>query len=392
MDRRICIGGVRSHTYLSREHAPAGVFCIRIVFSASAFCAEAMTEAGRISNLQRNSMNIVEEDIRSGRFKKVYLLCGEEAYLKEYYRKKLQKAVIREDDTINYNRYVGKEADPSAIISQADTLPFFADYRLLLIVGSGLLKKDGDLLADYLPQMPESTVLLFVEDEIDRRCRLYKAIQKNGAVLELKHPREDELVRWITRRFQHYGKEISQSCARLLLQKAGDDMSRLESEIGKVVSYLGERQSATKADLDAVCSELLENRVFAMIDAAAFGETDRALALYRNLVFLREPSFKILVLIGNHFRRLYFVRDLRDQGFDRREVENRTGFSSFIARPLIGQAERMDLSQIRSIMELCAQMDEAIKTGRMQDQLAVETVITRICKMTSSAGTAKKQI
>ena len=333
-------------------------------------------------------MNVVEEDIRRGQFKKVYLLCGEEAYLKEYYRKKLQKAVIREDDAINYNRYVGKEADLSAIISQADTLPFFAEYRLILVSGSGFLKKDGDPLADYLPQMPESTVIVFVEDEIDRRSRLYKAIQKNGAVLELKHPREDELLRWIMRRFQYYRKEISQSGARLLLQKAGDDMSLLSSEIEKIVSYLGERQSVTKADLDAVCSEQLENRVFAMIDAAAFGETDRALALYRNLVFLREPSFKILVLIGNHFRRLYYVRDLRDQGFDRREVENRTGLSSFILRPLIGQAERMDLGEIRSIMELCGQMDEAVKTGRIQDRLAVETVITRVCR--AASGEDKK--
>ena len=87
------------------------------------------------------------EDIRKKEFQKVYLLCGEEPYLRQLYKKKLTEAVLPEGDTMNLSVYTGKNVDPKAVIDQAETMPFFADKRLILLEDTGFFKNASPELA-----------------------------------------------------------------------------------------------------------------------------------------------------------------------------------------------------------------------------------------------------
>ena len=128
-------------------------------------------------------MNVVEEDIRKGTYRRAYLLYGEETYLKEYYAKKLENALFPSEDPVNFTRYSEKEADPSALISQAETMPFFADFRLISVKDSGLFKRNGDALAAFFQSIPDSTIFLFREEEVDKRSKLYKAVRDQGVLV-----------------------------------------------------------------------------------------------------------------------------------------------------------------------------------------------------------------
>ena len=77
------------------------------------------------------------QDLKSGDFKKIYLLYGQEAYLRKQYKDKLKEAMIG-DDTMNFSYYEGKDFTVGEVIDQAETMPFFADRRLILIEKSGL--------------------------------------------------------------------------------------------------------------------------------------------------------------------------------------------------------------------------------------------------------------
>lgn len=98
------------------------------------------------------------EDIRKKEFQKVYLLCGEEPYLRQLYKKKLTEAVLPEGDTMNLSVYTGKNVDPKAVIDQAETMPFFADKRLILLEDTGFFKNASPELADYIKSMPDPPV------------------------------------------------------------------------------------------------------------------------------------------------------------------------------------------------------------------------------------------
>ena len=89
-------------------------------------------------------------DLRSGEFKQAYLLYGEEAYLRLQYKNKLKDALVAEGDTMNYHYFEGKGTDPNALIDLAETMPFFADRRVILVENSGFFKKTAEQLAAYL--------------------------------------------------------------------------------------------------------------------------------------------------------------------------------------------------------------------------------------------------
>ena len=130
-------------------------------------------------------MKSLNEDMKTGNFRPVYLMYGDEAYLKNQYKNRLRKAILQSDDTINFTSYEGRGTDVKQLIDQAETMPFFADHRVIQVENSGFFKNACPELADYLPQMPQETVLVFVENEVDKRSRLYKAVKSVGRVVEM---------------------------------------------------------------------------------------------------------------------------------------------------------------------------------------------------------------
>ena len=84
------------------------------------------------------------QDLKQQTYKNAYLLCGEEAYLRNQYKKRLKDALVMDGDTMNYSYYEGKDINPRAVIDMAETLPFFADLRVLMIENSGFFKNKCD--------------------------------------------------------------------------------------------------------------------------------------------------------------------------------------------------------------------------------------------------------
>ena len=164
--------------------------------------------------------------------------------------------------------------------SQSETLPFFSDHRLIMVRDSGMFRRGGDALAEYCRNIPETTVFLFVESDIDKRSRLFKAVRTCGTVLELNHQKADALTGWIVRRLQRENKQIQRGAVQLLLERAGDDMYILSNELNKLIAFTGEREGITREDVDRVCIEQLESKVFKMIEAAASGDKEKAFSIF----------------------------------------------------------------------------------------------------------------
>ena len=239
-------------------------------------------------------MKSIDQDIKAGTFKKSYLLFGEERYLIRQYRDKLRKALVPEDDTMNFTSFEGDEVNPKEVIDLAETLPFFAERRVILIEKSGLFKKGGDDLADYLPDAPDSTLFLFVEEEVDKRSRLYKAVSKAGSVVVFGGQTDETLAKWVGNRVRREGKNITQGAYELFVSKTGNDMENIDKELEKLICYCMDREAITPEDVEAVTTEQITSRIFTMIDAIADHQQKKALDLYYDLLALKEPPMRIL--------------------------------------------------------------------------------------------------
>ena len=128
---------------------------------------------------------------------------------------------------MNLAYYEGKNTNPKEIIDLAETLPFFAERRVIVMENTGFFKNASPELAEYVKQMPETTYMIFVEEEVDKRGKLYKAVKDKGHIVELTRQDERTLVRWILGMAKKEGKQMSESAARYLLAKVGNDMENV---------------------------------------------------------------------------------------------------------------------------------------------------------------------
>ena len=322
-------------------------------------------------------MKTIDEDIKSGQFKKIYLLYGDEAYLKKQYKDKLKKALVQPDDTMNFSAYEGKDINPKELIDLSETLPFFKEKRMILVENSGFFKNSCDDLAEYMSQVPESTCFVFVEEEVDKRSKLFKAASRAGSAVEFETPKEDMLIRWILGRIQREGKKITQSVMQLFLSKTGSDMENIDKELEKLICYTLDKTEISAADVEAICTGQTENKIFEMIDAISAKNQKKALDLYYDLLALKEAPMRILFLIARQFQNLLLIKSMSAKGYPAVSIAKTAGMPSFAVQKNLRQAGAFKINQLKEAIEDCGQAEEDVKTGRMADQLAVELLIVK---------------
>lgn len=323
-------------------------------------------------------MKQINEDIKQGNFKQIYLLYGEERYLRRQYRDRLQKALCSDGDTMNTHIFQGKDVPVGEIIDLAETLPFLAQRRVIFINDSGLFKSGGEKMAEYLAAPNETTFFVFTESEVDKRSKLYKAVQSKGYVAEFSIQDENTLKRWIAGTLAKEGKKITENTVSLFLSKTGTDMENIQMELEKLICYCMDREIVTDADVEAICTTRISNHIFDMINAIAEKNKHRALDLYYDLLALKEPPMRILFLIARQCNMLLQAKELKSKGYDNRTIASKMGIAPFIAGKYLTQASKFKTSTLKTAVEKCVDAEAAVKSGRMNDMMSVEILILSV--------------
>ncbi len=321
-------------------------------------------------------METLNQDIKSGDFKRFYLLFGEEEFLKQSYKKRLRQAVAG-DDTMNYNYFEGKGLDVQELISLANTMPFFSDRRLILVEDSGCFKAASDELMEALPDIPDTTCMVFVESAVDKRNRLYKKVKELGSAVELKRQSASQLAVWAGRILAKNGRKITSSDMNLFLERTGDDMETIRTELEKLISYTMGQEIVAMEDIEAVTTVQVTNKIFDMVAAIVAGKTKIAMDRYEDLLTLKEPPMRILFLIARQFNQILLVKEMMASGNDKSAIASKLKIPPFAAAKLMPQARNFTKEQLAGCVEACVETEEAVKTGRLGDRLAVELLIMR---------------
>ena len=322
------------------------------------------------------NMKNIKEHIRLNQFKPAYLLYGSEGYLKKLYKDKLKTAILGESDEMNYSYFEGKGAEVPQIIAAADTLPFFSDRRLIIIENSGLFKSQNSL-ADYIKSIPETTHIVFVETEIDKRNRLFKAVKDAGTISEMNGMDENNLKLWIASLLDKEKKKITGDTILYLLSKTGTDMENIQNEVEKLICYAMDSGVITSEDIDAVCTTQISGKIFLMIDAIGSRKQKQALDLYYDLLALKEKPMSILFLITRQFNILIQVKDLAALGYNNTIISQKTGLMPFTINKYLSQGKNFTMQTLKEALQTCAEIEEQIKTGRLMDIIGVELLIVR---------------
>lgn len=323
-------------------------------------------------------MKQLNEDIKQCHFKQVYLLYGEERYLRRQYRNRLQNALCSEGDEMNTHFYEGKDISVGEIIDLAETLPFLSQRRVIFINNSGLFKSGGEKMAEYLTEPNETTYFVFTESEVDKRSKLFKAVQSKGYAAEFAVQDENTLKRWVVSVLSKEEKKITENTVQLLLAKTGTDMENIQMELEKLICYCMDREVIGSEDVEAVCTTRISNHIFDMVNAIADKRQKKALELYYDLLALKEPPMRILFLIARQCNLLLQTKELKSRGHDQRAIASALGVPPFVAGKYLTQASRFKTDVLKAAVVKCVKAEEAVKTGRLNDMMSVEILIMSV--------------
>lgn len=325
-------------------------------------------------------MQTLIEHIKSNTFKPVYLLYGSERYLVTLYRSKLKDAILAGDDGMNFNAFEGKAIDWNEVVGIAETLPFFSERRLILFDNTGIFKSASDF-ADYLPNMPGSTCLVFCETEVDKRSRMYKEVAKLGYACELNGPEEKDLRIFIASRLKKDGKNITGNDVDYLLDTVGADMLNISNEIEKLVAYTSGRDVVTRADIDAVCVQQISGKIFQLTEAIAMKNKKLALSHYNTMIQMREKPLAILFQIIRHFNYLLQTSELLARGSSNNAIASALGIKAFIAGKYAGQCRNFTRQALLDAITYGTELETQVKTGQINEKIAIEFLLVKLIAM-----------
>lgn len=299
-----------------------------------------------------------------------------------YNKKALKDALVSPDDSLNYSYFEGTSTQVGEVVDLVNTMPFMSDHRLVLCENTGWLAGENGLsddkftmLTDSLTNIGEDVVFVMCEEKVDKRSKLFKFLTKNGSSEEFAKETEETLKRWVAGYLGNSGKKITAAAAEYFISEVGNDMTLLSLEMEKLIAWGLERNEITINDIDSVCTHQVNGKIFDMITAISEHRQKEALALYYDLLTLRESPFHIQSLLVRQYNNLLAVRDGLDKNYSYAIIADKTGIKDWLVKKMAYIAKKMPFEKIEEAIEACAKAEEDIKTGNMVDVLAIELLI-----------------
>ncbi len=326
--------------------------------------------------------------LRAGQIEKCYLFEGEEEFTKQAALKALREKTAGGDfSAMNDTRLT--DPAPDALIAAAETLPFMSDRRFVEVRDSAMLQpgkaKEYDedsavkRLTAYLDELPDSAVIVFyVRGKADGRKKLYQALKKKAAIVSFDALDDRELAQWIARTLKKEGKKIKSAACQRLWFSAGRDLTLLHNEIGKLAAYAGDRDEVTEEDVDKICVQSTEYKVYDMADTLLSGQGSKALRMLDGLLRDGEERLVLLSLLGRQCRQLRYARAMAAAGSQPGEIAGKMGLPAFVVRKNLDTARAYTLTQLGQMARLCLDTEYQVKSGQLSDAGSLEKVMLQI--------------
>ena len=312
--------------------------------------------------------------IKSNSLSGAYLMHGEEEFIKDSALKALKDTLDEVSRELNLQTLETATADE--IISACETLPFFAERRMV-ICRSVPTDSEGKKLAAYLPSMPESTLLIFfLRGKAKETLALVKAIKAHGTIVEFTECSPQDAIKWVMQQQKRLGITISDAAARHIVNLAGTDISVLNNELTKAAGYVGHGNELTKDAISKCVTRSLEVRIFDMQDYFLAGKAQDGLRAYRTLISDGESPFGIAAFMENRFKAMLTARTYIDKGLNRDRVLAITG-SSFPAKKAYEAALRYSRQELVDILRIFANVGYLQVSGQQTDTAALEMALIR---------------
>ena len=339
-----------------------------------------------------------------------YIFHGEEEFARSQELEGLRTRLAEGDPAmaqLNTTILDGKHLSMGELRHACDTIPFMHDRRLVIVHGllgwlvetrPGKGKSAGEgqqpalrrsflkELQAYLPVLPDSTRLVFMEEQALKSShpilKLAREADMKGRayVKEFKQPKEWEVPNWIQQRARDEGGEISWDASRELAGLAGNDLRLLDQEIEKLLLYADGRP-VTEKDVRTLVSRAREASVFDLVDYVGKREADKALRLLHHLLDEEQHPLSLLAMLTRQVRILIQVSELQATRMPPDQIAKRLKLHPFVVKKALAQTPNFTMRQLEEAYALLVDTDWTIKTGDMEGELALDLLVVSLTRL-----------
>jgi DNA polymerase-3 subunit delta len=321
------------------------------------------------------------KSLQKGDIAPLYYFHGDEPYLIDRAVKSLLNLTVSPDSRdFNLNIFYGKECKGEEIATAGQTLPMFAERRVVLVKRSAELSAGAlEILTEYVSDPSPSTCLIFEGDKIDQRKRFFVEMKKRGDLVEFKRLYENQLGPFIREEAAGFGKKMESVASEMLVYLVGNNLSEIAAEVEKVATYVGNRDTITVADIREVVSDTKVDTIFELTDS--MGRRDLAKALRNLNTILRdgEAPLMVLAMLTRHFRQLWRVKELCDKRLPANEIGKEVGINPYFLKGIMEQSGNYRITEFQRIFDRLFATDLALKTGGGKPVSLLECLLMDIC-------------
>lgn len=331
-----------------------------------------------------------------------YLFHGPDTFSRAEEISKL-KARIGDPALVDLNTTMldGQHISLTELTLACGAMPFLSERRLVIVEGlvsrlsespeqdgkkKALSAKDKSFLQgllEYLPNLPETTELVFAESAIVPDSHpLYKQIRADKRGMERAFPilRGRELERWIIQRARMKGAQIESGAVQELTIYVGDNLYLLDVELEKLATYVAGKRPIQVQDVHNLVSYAREENIFSLVDALGQRDGSKAMSSLRRLLEEGHESLVVLHMITRQFRLIIQAKELMEQRKTRPQMMQTLHLRhQFILDKLLLQAHNFTMARLREIYQLLQRVDIDIKSGNIEPELALDLFLADIC-------------
>lgn len=333
-----------------------------------------------------------------------YLLHGNDEFTCREHLKQLR---LQGDFAFNQDRYTGGEVSLATITATCSTFPFLSEQRLVILDGlpkkrpgkdtpaptegaetsaKGRKKKgskSGESRADFekglaeaIPGMPDSTVLIvLVDEELAASSPLLKVAGTHGKVLQSTVPKGAALESWIKKRAQGCGVKISGEAATMLADFIGSQLRLLANELDKLATYVGAGQTIEVSHVRLLSAQVQEARIFDLTDALAQRNRTLALNLLHDLLADGMHPLAMLPTITSQVRNLLLVKELASSGLRAPQIASALGSAPFLVEKALRNIGKFSTPQLEQTYHQLLETDAALKRSRLTPEMALDLLV-----------------
>ncbi|MGV3487546.1 MAG: DNA polymerase III subunit delta [Tuberibacillus sp.] len=323
----------------------------------------------------------------------IYLLYGTESYIINHLKEKIiELAIKKEEQAFNLGVYDLNEESIDGALEDADTLPFFGDKKVIILENpyflTGEVKKQKvehnlDRLSAYLSEPSPMTVMIFVGsfEKLDKRKKIVKQLEKVADVSECVSISDDMMFKWLADEAGKEGAVFTREAHDTLLSLVGPHMAILMNEIKKLALYAGEGGTIDQNMVKLLASRSLESDVFAMVNRIMERKLGEAYQLLADLLKQKEDPIKLTALVTRQIRMAFQTEMYRLEGYTQSQAASRLKLHPYAVKIAWGQGQKLGSERLRKALLYCADMDDALKTGKIEKTVGLQTLFERLASI-----------